>query len=57
MNLPERYLTTCTYCGVSVTIRPRTGDEIPMFLNEHCHPHCGPVTVTVRLVRRLVAAA
>jgi hypothetical protein len=54
----ERYLTTCTYCATSVTIRPVTGDELTLFLNQHRHPHCGPaVVITVRLVRRLAAAA
>jgi hypothetical protein len=55
MNLSARHLMTCTYCGVSAVLRNTTGDELTMWVNGHAHPHCGPVTITVRLIRRLAA--
>jgi hypothetical protein len=49
----DRYLVTCTHCATSATLRSIAGDEIPQFVDAHCHPGCGSVVVTIRLVRRL----
>jgi hypothetical protein len=55
MNLPARYLATCTYCNASAVLRSNTtGDQLAMWIDGHNHP---AGCIVVRLIQRLPAAA